>query len=129
VAALSAGAADDLDRAWCVQRAPLARRSEHGAGEARLPAAAHDQQIRFLGRLQQHPRRIPFPDSGADLNSAGLAASATASLSCLAAISSKSAPGSLRLPALQVLAVAPLLADAIGRLHHDQPLGDQLSRT
>jgi ribose-phosphate pyrophosphokinase len=32
-------------------------------------------------------------------------------------------------PALQVESVAPLLADAIGRLHHNQPLGDLLIRT
>jgi len=31
-------------------------------------------------------------------------------------------------PLLQVRSVAPLLADAIGRLHHDQPLGDLLIR-
>ena len=31
--------------------------------------------------------------------------------------------------ALQVESVAPLLADAIGRLHYDQPLGDLLART
>ena len=33
------------------------------------------------------------------------------------------------MPALQVESVAPLLADAIGRLHHNQPLGDLLVRT
>ncbi len=33
------------------------------------------------------------------------------------------------MPALQVESVAPLLADAISRLHHDQPLGDLLLRT
>ena len=32
-------------------------------------------------------------------------------------------------PALRVESVAPLLADAIGRLHHNQPLGDLLLRT
>lgn len=32
-------------------------------------------------------------------------------------------------PAMQTESVAPLLADAIGRLHHDQPLGDLLART
>lgn len=32
-------------------------------------------------------------------------------------------------PAIQTESVAPLLADAIGRLHHDQPLGDLLART
>ena len=30
---------------------------------------------------------------------------------------------------LQVESIAPLLADAIGRLHHEQPLGDLLTRT
>ena len=32
-------------------------------------------------------------------------------------------------PPLQVESIAPLLADAIGRLHHEQPLGDLLTRT
>ena len=32
-------------------------------------------------------------------------------------------------PAMQTESVAPLLADAIGRLHRDQPLGDLLART
>jgi len=32
------------------------------------------------------------------------------------------------MPALRVVSVAPLLADAIGRLHRDQPLGDLLIR-
>ena len=30
---------------------------------------------------------------------------------------------------LQVESIAPLLADAISRLHHEQPLGDLLTRT
>jgi hypothetical protein len=30
---------------------------------------------------------------------------------------------------MQTESVAPLLADAIGRLHRDQPLGDLLART
>jgi ribose-phosphate pyrophosphokinase len=33
------------------------------------------------------------------------------------------------MPALRVESVAPLLAEAIGRLHHNQPLGDLLLRT
>jgi ribose-phosphate pyrophosphokinase len=33
------------------------------------------------------------------------------------------------IPALRVESVAPLLADAISRLHHNQPLGDLLART
>ena len=32
-------------------------------------------------------------------------------------------------PLLQVESIAPLLADAISRLHHEQPLGDLLTRT
>ena len=32
-------------------------------------------------------------------------------------------------PPLQVESIAPLLADAISRLHHEQPLGDLLTRT
>jgi ribose-phosphate pyrophosphokinase len=33
------------------------------------------------------------------------------------------------IPALRVESVAPLLADAISRLHNNQPLGDLLART
>jgi ribose-phosphate pyrophosphokinase len=35
----------------------------------------------------------------------------------------------LQAPMLQVQSIAPLLADAIGRLHHDQSLWDLLTRT
>ena len=46
------------------------------------------------------------------------------------AVTTDTLPSSrLRLPAVQVQSIASLLADAIGRLHHDQPLGDLLSRT
>ena len=70
-----------------------------------------------------------MPDGGVPASRCtGAATTWTLPVQCLVTTDSLPRGHPPALP-LQVESIAPLLADAISRLHHEQPLGDLLTRT